>query len=389
MPVGLPVGLSVGLSVGVSVVPSVGVSLARVGGRVRGRVGEAVGGRVRGGVGEAVGRGVGRTVGGRVGRSGGRGIHGAPVGVGDRAPGRPVGDVRAAAPTNDPGRDEHSGTDRRDDGRGGADDGERAHGACDSPGSGPGTRSGTGAGSSPCAGTVAGDGVAGPADDTEDAGLGGHARGPSQVGGTCRAEQQRGEDGGEVRVDLGELEIDRHALAAFVEVGLDLAGVALGDALADVGADVLVRPATLVLVELLGVHVQERLPQALARAIGERGHRVGAHAEQLGDLGGLGALHLGVPQHQLPALGQRRERLRRSGVLEALDRGVAEGDPRVERLHVVGGGEPRGRTDAVDVQTAYGRQQVGAEGDVGAAAALEHHEDLGESIGDQVVDIAM
>ena len=44
--------------------------------------------------------------------------------------------------------------------------------------------------------------------------------------------------------------------------------------------------------------------------------------------------------------------------------------------------------DAVDVEAAYGGQQVGAEGQVGAAAALEDAEHLGEGVGDQVVGVA-
>ena len=74
----------------------------------------------------------------------------------------------------------------------------------------------------------------------------------------------------------------------------------------------------------------------------------------------------------LPALGQRRERAGGGGVLEALDGGVAERHAGVERLEVVGGVQPGAGADLVDVQPAYGGEQVGAEREVRAAAALEH-----------------
>ena len=39
------------------------------------------------------------------------------------------------------------------------------------------------------------------------------------------------------------------------------------------------------------------------------------------------------------------------------------------------------------MQPAYGGQQVGAEGQVGATAALQHQEHLGEGVGDEVVGV--
>ena len=47
------------------------------------------------------------------------------------------------------------------------------------------------------------------------------------------------------------------------------------------------------------------------------------------------------------------------------------GTPGVERRQVVDRAQPRPGPDPVDVEAAYGGQQVGAEGQVGAAAALE------------------
>ena len=106
------------------------------------------------------------------------------------------------------------------------------------------------------------------------------------------------------------------------------------------------------------------------------------------DLGRLLALDLGVPQHQLPALGQRRERRGGGGVLETLDGGVAERHARVELLEVVGGLELGSGADLVDVEAAYGGEQVGAERQVGSAAVLEHAEHLREGVGDEVVGVA-
>ena len=146
-------------------------------------------------------------------------------------------------------------------------------------------------------------------------------------------------------------------------------------------------PGAGVLVELLHVHGEERLAQPLAGPVGQRGHRVGAHAEQRRDVARLLPLDLGVPEHHLPAFRQRGEGPRRGGVVEALDGGVAEGHAGVEGVHVVGGVEPRRRADPVDVEPADGGEQVGAEGEVGAAAALEHDQHLREGLGHEVVGV--
>ena len=63
------------------------------------------------------------------------------------------------------------------------------------------------------------------------------------------------------------------------------------------------------------------------------------------------------------------------------------GTPGSNGVEVVGRVQPRPGPDPVDVEPAYGGQQVGAEGEVGPAAALEHGEDLGERVGDQVVGV--
>ena len=65
-----------------------------------------------------------------------------------------------------------------------------------------------------------------------------------------------------------------------------------------------------------------------------------------------------------------------------------KGTPGIEQLHVVGGVQLGRRPDPVDAQAADGRQQVGAEGDVGTAATLQHGQHLDERLGDQVVGVA-
>jgi hypothetical protein len=95
-----------------------------------------------------------------------------------------------------------------------------------------------------------------------------------------------------------------------------------------------------------------------------------------------------VPQHQLPPLGQRGERLGRGLVVEAGYGAVVERHARVVRRDVVGGLHPRGDAGAVDVQAPHRGQQVRAEGLVGAAAALQHLHHLRERVGDQVLGVA-
>ncbi len=109
--------------------------------------------------------------------------------------------------------------------------------------------------------------------------------------------------------------------------------------------------------------------------------------EQRCDVGGLVALDLGVPQHQLPALGQGGEGAGGGGALEALDGGVEERHARVEGLHVVGGVQLRAGAEPVDLEAAHGGEQVGTERDVGPAAALQHAEHLDEGLGDEVLGV--
>ncbi len=189
-------------------------------------------------------------------------------------------------------------------------------------------------------------------------------------------------------VDLGELQVDRRARAAPVQVGVHLRRVASRDRVTDVGAELGVGPAAVVLLQLRRVLGEEGLAQALTGAVGERRDGVGAHGEHGGDVGGFVALDLGVPQHQLPAFGERGERLGCCSALEALDRSVDERHSRVEGLHVVGGVQPRGGAEAVDLEPAYGGEEIGAEGDIRPPTALEHTEHLDEGLRDQVLGVA-
>ncbi len=49
--------------------------------------------------------------------------------------------------------------------------------------------------------------------------------------------------------------------------------------------------------------------------------------------------------------------------------------------------QARRRAQAVDAQAAYGGQQVGAEGDVGTATALQDLQHLDERLGHEVLDV--
>ena len=181
------------------------------------------------------------------------------------------------------------------------------------------------------------DQVAGPAEQDQHRPGRGAAGSGGEVGGRDGAEQQGREQRTEVGVDLHQLEVDPGARAALLEVLLDARGLATGEAAADVAAELAAGALAGVVLDRRGMHREVGLAQTLAGSVGESRDGVGRHAEQEGDLGGLLPLDLGVPQDQLPALGQRGEGARGGGALEPLDGGVAEGHTRVERGQVVGG----------------------------------------------------
>ena len=196
-----------------------------------------------------------------------------------------------------------------------------------------------------------------------------------------------GEDAREAVVEVLELEVQPHAGAALVEVTLHLARIASREAAAHERAEVADRELAVGRGRGDEVLLQVGLAQSLARSVRQGRDAVRAHAKHRRDLGGLLALDVEVPQHHLPALGQRRERLGGGGALEAELGGVDEVHAAVELELVVGGTLARDGADAVDVQAAHRGQQVGPERLLGTAAVLHGDEDLGERLGDEVVGV--
>jgi len=136
------------------------------------------------------------------------------------------------------------------------------------------------------------------------------------------------------------------------------------------------------------VHLQICLTQTLTGPIGQGRDAVGGEAEQGPHLGGLLTLDLKVPQDQLPTLRQRGESLGGGGVLEMGDGWVNKWDAWVELLKLVGRRNLGVGTDAVDVQSTYGGQQVGAKRQIWAATFEQDAQHLDEGIGDKVLGVA-
>jgi hypothetical protein len=135
------------------------------------------------------------------------------------------------------------------------------------------------------------------------------------------------------------------------------------------------------------VHLQVGLTQAFSRPVGQGGHAVRGEPEERGRLGGLRPLDLGVPEHGLPAFGQRGEGPGDHAPFQVRHRGVGEGDAGVKRLHLVA--EDLLAFGAVPVVggAADGGQQVGPERVFRPAAAEKQVEDLGEGLGDHVIHL--
>ena len=114
-------------------------------------------------------------------------------------------------------------------------------------------------------------------------------------------------------------------LAAVLQVRLDLGGLPRAETAAHVGAELARDRAAAVVERVLQVLLEVRLPQALARPVGQGGDAVGGQPEDRRDLGRAQPLDLGVPQHGLPPLGQRVERARDDAALEPGERGVLRG----------------------------------------------------------------
>ena len=214
------------------------------------------------------------------------------------------------------------------------------------------------------------------------------AGGAGEVARGGAAQQQRRDDRREVGVDLGELEVHRGALAALVQVRLDLAAVPLRQPLADVGAQVLVDPAALGLGGVGEVGGQEGLPQTLAGPVGQRGDGVRAHARAAARCrraSGPRPRGATAPAASARAGRRRPSRRRRTRTRPRRCPGRAPPGRTADMSSVVVSRD--WAADPVDVQPAYGGEQVGAEGDVGTAAALQDRHHLGEGVRDQVVGV--
>ncbi len=173
-------------------------------------------------------------------------------------------------------------------------------------------------------------------------------------------------------------------------MGVDPAALALGQAPAHVRTEQVDGGTALLRCRAAGqVHLEVGLAQPLTGPVGERGDTVGLHAEQRTDLRRFCPLDLGVPQHRLPAFGQRQERSRDQGAFQALQSRIHEGLARGDALHVLGRHLSLVAAPAIVGRVAHGGEQVGAERVGGAAAALDHAEHTGEGLGHGVIDLGV
>ena len=134
------------------------------------------------------------------------------------------------------------------------------------------------------------------------------------------------------------------------------------------------------------VRLQVRLAQPFARPVGQGGHSIRREADERRDLGRRSPLDLGVPEHELPALGQRGERTgdERSIVparRPRLERGVDDVGHLAERIEVgVGAG-------AVVKHVADAGEEIRPERQLGPPAATDGVEHAGEALGHEVVEV--
>lgn len=136
-------------------------------------------------------------------------------------------------------------------------------------------------------------------------------------GGTEPADDRDRHDGGDAARDLGDLAGREAALGALLQV---LAQPAFGTGAqpaAGIGAELVGVAGALLVVGEGGTDVglEIGLLEALAGAAGEHTRAVGVEPEEGGDIARRLVLDLGVPQHGLPALGQRPEGLHGHGLL--------------------------------------------------------------------------
>ena len=200
-------------------------------------------------------------------------------------------------------------------------------------------------------------------------------------------EQDRCDDSCQVGIDLSELEVHSSASWAIVEVFVDPRGVASRQSFANPRSEPFGDPAAVLVAGIGQVHLQVGLTKTFARPICEGGDAVRCQSEKRSDIGRLLTLDLKVPQDELPALGQGREGLGGRSILELLNSRIGEWHPWIERLQIVGRGDPRRCAKPVDMQASYRGQQVGTEGHVGSATAAKHAEHLHERVGHQVVGV--
>ena len=174
------------------------------------------------------------------------------------------------------------------------------------------------------------------------------------------------------------------------QVRLDLLPVPVGEVVADVGPelgdDVLAAGRR----TGLDVGVQVGLAQPLPGPVGERGHGVGGQPQQRADLGRAAALDLGVPEHELPALGQRGEGRGRHLPLDVVVGGRRGGQDPPEVLgHVVRDVQPLVLAGPVVEGVAHAGQQVGPEGHLRTRTALQRRQDAGEGLRDDVLGVGL
>ena len=218
-----------------------------------------------------------------------------------------------------------------------------------------------------------------------------------QVADEPGAEHERRHDGADhAGVDVAQLVGESAALAALGQVRLDALCLPAGEPAPGVGAELLAgRAVPPVPPSGPGreVFLQVGLPQPLPRAVAERGDGVGGQAEQRRDVGRAVALDLEVPEHRLPALGQRRERPGGEGALEPRERGVGERDDRAVGVDAVDVGDVVGEVEAalgaaaVVGEVPHRGQQVRPERLGGAAAGAQDLEHARERARHEVVGV--
>ena len=169
-----------------------------------------------------------------------------------------------------------------------------------------------------------------------------------------------------------------------LEVRLDLGQGARPQLPAVVGGQQLAHLAALRVVGLAQVRCQVGVAQTLAGAQRKRRDRVRADAERLRDLLGRLVVDGRVPQHRLPALRERRERLGQQARL------LTQVDPVTRRRHgrlvdVLVQVDPRRRLRRAVEAVAHRRQQVGAEGELRSGAVADRAEHADERLRGEVV----